>query len=111
MVGLVRHSLLEGTISLDVDNVASLVTLQVRAQVFHALGFVSTREHVSRATPVAFRVRHGGAVRSPWVEEMGKIIAQTRRVQNWMWMPRFIRFLEDNFLFCIFLQRTKERII
>ena len=79
MVGLVRHSLLEGTISLDVDNVASLVTLQVRAQVFHALGFVSTREHVSRATPVAFGVRHGGAVRSPWVEEIGKKFHHNRQ--------------------------------
>ena len=62
MVRLVGHSLLEGTVSLDVDDVPRLVALEVCAQVFHALCLVCTREHVSRAAPVALGVRHVVAV-------------------------------------------------
>ena len=58
MVGLVGHSLLKGAVALDVDNVPSLVALEVCAQVFYALRLVGTREHISRATPVSLRVRH-----------------------------------------------------
>ena len=58
VVGLVGHSLLEGAVSLDVDNVTRLVALEVCAQVFYALCLVRTREHVPRATPISLRVRH-----------------------------------------------------
>ena len=58
VVGLVGHSLLEGAVSLDVDNVTRLVALEVCAQVFYALRLVRTREHVPRATPISLRVRH-----------------------------------------------------
>ena len=58
VVGLVGHALLEGAVSLDVDNVTRLVALEVCAQVFYALRLVRTREHVPRATPISLRVRH-----------------------------------------------------
>ena len=62
VVGLVGHSLLKGAVALDVDNVPSLVALEVCAQVFNTLCLVRTREHVSRAAPVSLGVRHGDGV-------------------------------------------------
>merc|ERR1712062_797011 len=42
VVGLMRHTLLESAISLNVDNIAMLVDLQVCRQMLHALLFVGT---------------------------------------------------------------------
>ena len=79
MVRLVGHSLLEGTVSLDVDDVPRLVAREVCAQVFYALCLVRTREHVSRSAPVSLGVHHVEAVcfvTALWLDQTCKNIFQ-----------------------------------
>jgi len=62
VVSLVGHTLLEGTVTLDVNNVSHLVAGKVGGQVLDSLGLVLPREHVSGATAVTLGIRHLGAV-------------------------------------------------
>merc|ERR1719215_1798460 len=64
VVGLVGHTLLEGTATLNVNNVTPLVDLQVGGQMFHSLLLVGTREHVSRTTTKSLRIGHLFSCRS-----------------------------------------------
>merc|ERR1719490_452569 len=58
MVSLVRHTLLESTTSLDVNNVTNLVHLEIGGEVLHPRLLEATREHVSRAATVSSWVSH-----------------------------------------------------
>ena len=71
------HSLLEGAVSLDVDDVVCLVALEVCTKMFDALFLVGPREHVSRAASVALRVRHAEAVLSlpcGWIKPARRVM-------------------------------------
>ena len=64
VVGLVWHTLLEGTTALDINNVTNLVELEVSGQMLNTLLLVGSREHVPGATTVSCRVCHLLAVSS-----------------------------------------------
>ena len=52
------HTLLDGTITFDVDDVASFVDVHVGGQAWHTLVPKSFREHVSGSSSFTVSVRH-----------------------------------------------------
>merc|ERR1719244_498727 len=60
VVGLVGHTLLEGSTSLDVDDVSNLVHLEVGGEVLHAGLLEAPGEHVAGPASVSCRVSHPG---------------------------------------------------
>jgi len=64
MIALVWHTLLNRTITSDVDNVALFVIFHIRRKRYDALRAKLAREQVTRTTPVTLRVRHFGVLSS-----------------------------------------------
>jgi len=58
VVSLVGHTLLEGTATLNINNVSDLVHLKVGGEVFHPGLLEAPREHVSRSATVSSWVSH-----------------------------------------------------
>merc|ERR1719422_3067284 len=58
MIVLERHALLDGTISLNVNDVSPLVHFHIRGQMSHSLLFELTGEHVARSAPISLGVCH-----------------------------------------------------
>ena len=58
MVELVGHTLVDGTVTLDVDDVSNLVCLHVRGQLNVSLLAEVAREHVARTRAETERVGH-----------------------------------------------------
>ena len=58
VVNLVGHTLLEGSISLDIDNVSALVNLVIGGKVFNSMVAESLGEHIARSAPQTLRVGH-----------------------------------------------------
>lgn len=58
MVELMRHSLLESSISFDIDDISLLVYLQESREGFNSMLSEVLLEKMTGSTPVSFRVHH-----------------------------------------------------
>lgn len=58
MIEFVRHTLLKGTVSFDVDEVTPFVGSQIRCQMFDSVLLEISRKFGPRSSPVSLGVRH-----------------------------------------------------